>query len=412
MISLLQLGGTILPIVALLMLVIAVVAGVSRMVDYETYETRKTSTSDEPRQEQPVAPNASSESLKNYERFRKVLYAYAVLTLFLGLATAPIAAIIGAAFWAGLAYWARNGSKIAWGVAMGFLGFNLVILLIAVLAIMNSTVPGLGEMVLFIGLVWWALYLLPLYFGFKGRSIALGNSTDAEPSANTTRSQTVSAGTNAPSSAGRTTVQEGNSSESTGGGATTASSTAVASDVAADASGGQAAEKSAAGADAVDDPSTPDEREGAEAPETTPSTAPEQHEIQPPLSGSGPETTPSTAPEGSSDLASDADSDAGTAPGSGGPSEDVPTVETIADRAASTQDPSDIRDLGERANEEPVPEEAIRALKSCMEAEDPDVRVAVCEACGEIPGEEVESILGRLRIDTNDCVAEAAMDAY
>jgi len=233
-----------------------------------------------------------------------------------------------------------------------------------------------------------------------------------ESSANTTRLQTVSAGTNAPSSAGRTTVQGGNSSESTGDGATTTSSTAVASDVAADASGGQAAEKSAAGADAVDDPSTPDEREGAEAPETTPSTAPEQHEIQPPLSGSGPETTPSTAPEGSSDLASDADSDAGTAPGSGGPSEDVPTVETIADRAASTQDPSDIRDLGERANEEPVPEEAIRALKSCMEAEDPDVRVAVCEACGEIPGEEVESILGRLRIDTNDCVAEAAMDAY
>jgi hypothetical protein len=140
----------------------------------------------------------------------------------------------------------------------------------------------------------------------------------------------------------------------------------------------------------VADSSTPAERDGAEVPETT----------------------PSTAPKGSSDPASDADSDAGTAPESGAPSEDGPAVETIADKAVSTQDPSDIRDLGDRVSEEPIPDAVVEALEACVTAEDPNVRVAVCEACAEIPGDEAESILTDLRIDTNDRVAEAAMDAY
>ena len=73
--------------------------------------------------------------------------------------------------------------------------------------------------------------------------------------------------------------------------------------------------------------------------------------------------------------------------------------------------PDKIRALGDELPTKDVPKEAITALRRYEDADDPDVRSAVCELCSSIEDEWADDILKNRRIDTNDQVATTAINA-
>jgi len=75
-------------------------------------------------------------------------------------------------------------------------------------------------------------------------------------------------------------------------------------------------------------------------------------------------------------------------------------------------DAGDVRDLAAALERQPPTAAATEALETWSRADDADVRVAVCEACANAGTDDAEAILKRLRIDTNDRVTNAAIDAY
>ncbi|RJX44126.1 hypothetical protein DM826_03360 [Halonotius aquaticus] len=67
--------------------------------------------------------------------------------------------------------------------------------------------------------------------------------------------------------------------------------------------------------------------------------------------------------------------------------------------------------LGTALTEYPATDEVLAALDEWADSDDPEIRIAVCEACAEIEDSKSEDILQLLKIDRNDRVMRAATDA-
>jgi hypothetical protein len=376
---------------------------------------------------QPVDPSVRT----NYDRFRKALYAYAglgalVYVFVLVQFGAPVRAIlaplaVGTVLPAALGYWAHTGSRLAWGAGMAYAALFVLLSFAGTIGVVNLGPSATrafddllgGGVVMLLGV----LSLLQvgslaagLYFGATGRAVALGASTavsqpatgeseaaaaeaspqqqpdgaPTEPSSDTASAQR--SGTPAASERSETTTPEtGETGHGAGGTPTDA---------------GSSVESPADGTTATDaaDPGATDAgtADAASAAAGTPGAASKT---------AGPTDAGTAAGEPAAAEAATESDDRGA--------DDTPSaVAGLAEEAASTRDPEAIRNLGDRIDGGPVPDEVVTALETCAEADDPDVRVAVCDACAAITDDEVASILGRLRIDTNDRVATAAMEAY
>jgi hypothetical protein len=346
--------------------------------------------------EQRVDPSV----LTNYGRFRKALYAYAgfgaLFYVFLWAEfSAPIGALlvplaVGLGVPVALGYWARTESRLAWGAGMAYAGLFLLLSFAGVASLANlgpsatrafNDLLG-GGVVMILG----ALSLLQtgslaaaLYFGVTGRAVALGAAT-AVPEPSTDGSETAGV---------EDSTRDGPPAEQSTG---TASAQPM----------GTASERTETSpADAAGTGTEPTATDTGSAPTGT-------TDAEPTEASTMDAATPN--PETAAAEATASETAAGSADGAEG--DTAPVAEELAAEIAATRDPADIRDLGDRVDGDPVPDGVITALETCAEADDPDVRVAVCDACAEIPGDAVESILGRLRIDTNDRVATAAMEAY
>jgi hypothetical protein len=350
--------------------------------------------------EQRVDPSV----LTNYGRFRKALYAYAgfgaLFYVFLWAEfSAPIGALlvplaVGLGVPVALGYWARTESRLAWGAGMAYAGLFLLLSFAGVASLANlgpsatrafNDLLG-GGVVMILG----ALSLLQtgslaaaLYFGVTGRAVALGAAT-AVPEPSTDGSETAGV---------EDSTRDGPPAEQSTG---TASAQPM----------GTASERTETSpADAAGTGTEPTATDTGSAPTGTTDAGTTDAE---PTEASTMDAATDTGRTAAA--ATDAEAAAGSDDGAEG--DTPPVVEGLAEEIAATRDPADIRDLGDRVDGDPVPDGVITALETCAEADDPDVRVAVCDACAEIPGDAVESILGRLRIDTNDRVATAAMEAY
>jgi hypothetical protein len=101
--------------------------------------------------------------------------------------------------------------------------------------------------------------------------------------------------------------------------------------------------------------------------------------------------------------------ESGATDGSGEHHTEINSIIEELDTGAVT--PDKIRALGDELPTKDVPEEAITALQRYGDADDPDVRSAVCELCSSIEDEWADDILKNRRIDTNDQVATTAINA-
>jgi hypothetical protein len=370
---------------------------------------RRDDQSTAPAPEVEVAPGTR----QNYDRFRKALYAYAGLgalsfllsTVVGGVGgTSLVSIVLSVALPAGLGYWARTGTKAAWGAGMVYAGISLVLSLVGSIAVSLIDLPagaigdvgGLLGLVALLGLVQAGVLAVALYFGATGRAVALEPVAPTEPAPETTA---------AAATGDDATGREPSGSESTG--TETAATGTTAEPTATEAAAGT--ETAATGtADVSGSPASGGAAAAGEAATADPSS---------PTDTGLTDDEPSTVDTSSDDprpaaTGGDAEAGADTAAEPDTPEETGPAVAGLAEEVAATRDPVDIRELGDRVDEEPVPDDVVTALETCAEADDPDIRVAVCDACAELPGDAVESILGRLRIDTNDRVATAAMEAY
>lgn len=357
---------------------------------------------------EPAAAPVDPGTRENYDRFRKALYVSAALGALPYLAIAvefgfagdlplvPVAVSIGLPLAVG--YWTRTETKAAWGVGMAFAAIMLVLSLLgtAIGVSLGQQLDAVGGggfagLLGLFGLLQSAALAAALYFGAVGRAVALGGPA-AAVSGETAPAEPT---TDEPSGGSAT-----GSSAAEGPPATTASAPAEESAASPSAAGGSTASGggNTTGATAA---STDDGIAEADAADATGAVA-EDH---------GSATDAETATEGE-DAVSDEE-----ALEAGGAGEDAgPDLEPLAERAAATEDPAAVRELGDAlAAAEPadgLPDEVVTALETCAEADDPEVRVAVCEACEAVETGATDEIVRGLRIDTNDRVATAAMEAY
>jgi hypothetical protein len=243
--------------------------------------------------------------------------------------------------------------------ASAFFGANLV--LFWVLVLFWEQYGGVGEF--FAGTLLYTLLML----------VGLGLFAGAEPSRTVDRRASAGAAGN-PDPAG------------------TSSSAADGSEAAAvaeptDASASEpAADGSAAGADGAD---------------RSPTTAETDRE------SSTTETDRAGAASGDVDPASDTDA---------GPTNDgrapvgVDTERVLADLRSGTATPEVVRSLGGRLPGGDLPDDAVAALERGADADDPEVRLAVCEVCATLEDDRARELLKRRRIDPDDRVANAAVE--
>jgi hypothetical protein len=160
---------------------------------------RRDDQSTAPAPEVEVAPGTR----QNYDRFRKALYAYAGLgalsfllsTVVGGVGgTSLVSIVLSVALPAGLGYWARTGTKAAWGAGMVYAGISLVLSLVGSIAVSLIDLPagaigdvgGLLGLVALLGLVQAGVLAVALYFGATGRAVALEPVAPTEPAPETT----------------------------------------------------------------------------------------------------------------------------------------------------------------------------------------------------------------------------------
>jgi len=72
--------------------------------------------------------------------------------------------------------------------------------------------------------------------------------------------------------------------------------------------------------------------------------------------------------------------------------------------------PEKLIELGETLAGGELPDDVATVLERHADADDPDVRLAVCRVCAESEGERASALLRRLRIDPDDRVANAAVN--
>jgi hypothetical protein len=323
---------------------------------------------------------------QNYDRFRKAIYAYAAFgaLTFLSIAIefdvagdlplVPMALSIGLPLAVG--YWTRTETKAAWGVGMAFAAVMLVLSLLGTAVGLSlgqqldaAAGGGFTGILGLFGLLQAATLGAALYFGATGRAVALGGPAVAVSSE---AAGAADADTDAPSDG------------------------AVASSA-----------EPPETADTEPSPSAVDEDSATTAASASSGAAGSRESGTAAAEGTAADTTPDegTAPEETVQPDGEVESE-----------EPTPALELLAERAVSTADPAVVRELGDAlATAEPddgLPDEAVAALETCAEADDPDVRVAVCDACAAVEVDAVDEIVRRLRIDTNDRVAAAAMEVY
>lgn len=348
------------------------------------------------------AEAADTEAWTNYERFRKSLYAYAGFGLLLyvlvwiqfGFAAPSLGPVaVSVALPAALGYWARGRSRIAWGVGMAYAGLFVLVSIgsVGVVSTLGPTASralqdalGGGVIAVFglLSLLQIGSLLAGLYFGVVGRSVAFGEATTVDPEAATgdepdDPAAQESAVGSADGAGARPTAGEGGSSAT---------------------------------------PDAPSHEAAASAPAPGTSGAAATNGIDASVAESADDAGVADGAGSTSDgVADDSEPADSGATGDSEPADDRTAnreVVALAEEATETRSPATVRELGERASADPVPEPVVSALAACADDGDPDVRVAVCDACGALGGEETRDIVGRLRIDSNDRVATAAMDAY
>jgi hypothetical protein len=355
-----------------------------------------------------AAATVPADTLSKYQRFRQSLLAFAVLSVLSPLwliVSADLLAygfggefligmVIGSAIPAGLWYWTRQRSRLAWGVAMAYAVIQLLLSLVGTsalaVAVPGGSAFGQRPVLALLQLASLAALGAVLYFGATGRD-AVGQPAAVAPEAtgaaggagaSTTASDTSSA-------AGGTTQQSSSVSEST-----TSAGTASQSDESRTTSTASSADDAPAAAAAAS--ATSDDGTAATTTDTTDQTEPAA-------------ATADTTTEEAGAAATAADEVLED-------DEQVPeNTDEIAplldDLRAEPAEPETVRELGETLSTTDPSAEVVETLDRCSRADDPEVRVAVCDVCADLDGPEPESILQRLRIDTNDRVATTAMDA-
>lgn len=355
-----------------------------------------------------AAATVSAGALSKYQRFRQSILAFAglyVLTIGWLIVDADllaygfggqfvIGALINGAVPAGLWYWTDQRTKVAWGVTMGYAAIMLLLSLASTtavtVAVPNGSVFSSQPVLALLQLASLAVLASALFFGATGRDVVGQPAAVApEPSGADAGTRTATA-TSDTASAGETREQTPSTAGPTDAGGPVAQSDAgTATSTASPADDTQTA---AAATSASDD----------DAAET----------------GTTDTTEQATSTADPADTAT-ATEETGGASAEDGAGDDDPAADEATDEIeplldslwTEPADPETVRELGETVSTDSPSEEIIETLERCSRTDDPETRVAVCEVCGELDGPEPESILERLRIDTNDRVATTAMDA-
>jgi len=90
---------------------------------------------------------------------------------------------------------------------------------------------------------------------------------------------------------------------------------------------------------------------------------------------------------------------------------DSPSLEArLSDLENDELTASEIRELGEDLQSEEVPDQAFTLLEHHATADDPEIRLAVCDVCVDIDDERADEILRGRRIDTDNRVMNAAIE--
>lgn len=90
---------------------------------------------------------------------------------------------------------------------------------------------------------------------------------------------------------------------------------------------------------------------------------------------------------------------------------DVADPDEVLDQIDDPPSADDVQQLATSLTEHSVTDKTLAALNGWANNDDPDVRIAVCEACAAVEDSEAENILQLLRIDSNDRVMRVANDA-
>ena len=337
---------------------------------------------------------AQTQAESQYRRFQNTLAGYVVYVAllpilivlisgglrFLSLSDVLTASLIAAALPAVLAGLARIRSKITWGMAFGitvlltvgnalsFLGLGIG----STTGILMGQSPGFGRPLLYLLLLGEFAFLgFVLRTGWKGRHAVLNTEAATETDLNRDADVTTPAEQSPPS-------------------ASVADTRPTTTDDPAPETSGTAADRTAA--------------------------------------PKGDTTTQAAGRSGTPDTAKPtAESEAGTTAVTENREEDIATEES-AEPAGDDEDsntgletalgeletdviaPGDIHSLGAELPTDSVPDDAAAVLEEHADADDPDVRLAVCEVCAGIGEEWAEEILKRRRIDTDDRVVSTAID--
>jgi hypothetical protein len=384
--------------------------------DTETQSATSAATTDRQQATAPAggaaAATASAGSLSKYRRFRQSLLAfaglYALTVLWLLVDTNLLAYGFGGQFViggltngvvpVGLWYWTRTRSKVAWGVTMGYAAIMLLLSLATTtaftVAVPNSSVFDVQPILALLQLASLAVLGAALFFGATGRT-AVGQPGAVAPE---------------PTESG------GGTRESTGADTTASSASPAAAEQSPQASSSRTAAGEASRDRPGDDPTPSAASTAADTPSTAtaaPATENGPAENSDPSPSdqaeSGGATTDATTTTGEATVASDDEGTGDDETAADGVSGEIdPLLDSLR---AEPPDPETVRELGEAVPSDSPPEAVVETLAACSRADDPAVRVAVCEVCADLEDPEAESVLERLRIDTNDRVATTAMNA-
>lgn len=334
---------------------------------------------------------AQTQAESQYRRFQNTLAGYVIYVAllpilimfisgslrFLSLSEVLTVSLVAAALPTVLAGLARIRSKVTWGIAFGitllltvgnalsFLGLGIG----STTGVLMGQSPGFGRPLLYLLLLGEFAFLgLILKTGWKGRYAVLGTETATETNLNRGADVTTPAEQSSPS-ASVTDTRSATTDE-------------PAPETAADRTAAPKGDTTTQATDRSETPNTAKPTAEAEA-GTTAVTENKEEDIA---------TEESAEPTGDDD-----DSNTGLETALGELETDV-----IA--------PEDIHSLGAELPTDGVPDDAAAVLEEHADADDPDVRLAVCEVCADIGEEWAEEILKRRRIDADDRVVSTAID--
>jgi hypothetical protein len=363
---------------------------------------------------EPAAGTPSADAVQRIGWFRKGLFAVGAIQLLLGLGM--MVGVSGLAMRAG-------GAMFVGGIIVAVVLLSAIPIVTAALLSRHPTgawYAGMGFLVLsalisiaggLAGVVWAAVYGAVAYCGYEGRPALATVYGDETPSTGTSQPTDPATSSDQPASADTSSTQRARSNEPTASAEPSPN------------------EEPSSRPTATGSPSQSSEPSGATAGGTA--TADED----PPTADDG--TAPVDAASGAEtvDAEAGAETDAASAGAAGDAETDAATPEDTSDAesADGSQDAGDstvsayrddlddpdpavreaaVADLADAVADDAVPDQAvIDALAVRLDDEDAAVRVAACDALGDLGAAEVTAELRELRIDPDTDVSRAASRA-